>query len=167
MEVLFFGNVCQDHRILVLHHPARNALAERVAMSRGFREVFDSRLLGNLQALGLGAQLMDHDQGWFDQTQDRAGQLFLDDLLVGFGETDFGEALEKPFDVVLFLKRGRDLLILEVEVDGCADQDGVGDEEKNQDWIGDPRGFEAEKGDDGCCQADKGNQADDLERGLS
>ena len=149
-----------------MHHPAGNALAKRIAVSGDIREIFDPGLLGDLQALGLGAQLIDHDQGRFDQTQDRAGQLFLDDLLVVLGKADFGEALEEPFDVVLFLEGNRDLFVLKVEVDGCSDQNRVGDEEKNQDWIDGPGGFEAEKGDDGCCQADKGNQADDLEGSL-
>lgn len=86
---------------------------------------------------------------------------------VGFRKADFGETLEKPFDVVFLLKGGRDLFVLEVKVNRSADKEGVGDEQKDQDWVDHGCGFVSKKGKEGSYKANKGDQNDDLERGLS
>ena len=166
LQVLFLGYVRHDHGILVLHDPAGDALAERVAVNGCVRDVFDSGLLGDLQAIGVGIHLIDHDQGRMDQAQNSAGKLLSEDLLVMLGETELGEALEKPLDVILFLEGNRDLLILEVEVHRGSDEDRVGDEQEDQDRVDSARRFEAQKGEQRREQPDKGDQSNDLEGSL-
>ena len=72
------------------------------------------------------------------------------------GETELGEALEKPFDVILFLEGNRDLLILEVEVTRGSDEDRVGDEQEDQDRVDSAGRFEAQEGDQRRDQSDEG-----------